>query len=51
MEEEKKEQIVDKSFQEKITEEEKADREITTTTEISKAIKGMKNTKTGNKNN
>ena len=50
MEEEEIEQIVDKEFQD-IIEEEKIDQEIITATEIRKAIKGMKNKKTGDKNN
>ena len=50
MEEEEKEQIVDKKFQEIIAEG-KADQEMITTTEIRKVIERMKNKKVGNKNN
>ena len=50
MEEQEIERIVDKKFQEIIAEE-KADRELRTTKEIRKTIKGMKDTKTGDKNN
>ena len=50
MEEEEIEKIVDKKFQEIITEG-KIDREIITEAEIRKAIKEMKNKKTGDKNN
>ena len=50
MEEEEIEQIVDKKFQD-IIGKEKIDQEIITATEIRKAIKGMKNKKTGDKNN
>ena len=48
MDEEEIEQIVDKKFQEVIAEE-KIDQEITT--EIRKAVKGMRNKKAGDKNN
>ena len=50
MEEEEIEQIVDKKFHEIIAEG-KADQEIIKSTEIREAIKGMKNKKTGDKNN
>ena len=50
MEEEEIEQIVDKKFQD-IIGKEKIDQEIIAATEIRKAIKGMKNKKTGDKNN
>ena len=50
VEEQEIERIVDKKFQEIIAEE-KADRELRTTKEIRKTIKGMKDTKTGDKNN
>ena len=50
LEEEEIEQIVDKKLQD-IVAEGKIDREITTKTEIRKAIKVMKNKKAGDKNN
>ena len=50
MEEEEIEQTVDKKFHEIIAEG-KADQEIIKSTEIREAIKGMKNKKTGDKNN
>ena len=49
MDEEEIEQIVDNKFQEVIAEE-KIDQEIITT-EIRKAVKGMRNKKAGDKNN
>ena len=49
MDEEEIEQIVDKKFQEVIAEE-RIDQEIITT-EIRKAVKGMRNKKAGDKNN
>ena len=50
MEEEEIEQLVDKKFQEIITEG-KINQEIITKREIRKATKGMKNKKAGDKNN